>query len=249
MFTLVGFSEEQDTGGVLTYVAALPDQHVRVEGDNVVVPSDMAFLGAVYAGGATINAARIESPSLRRTILLDVDTLNVEAEPLTPARFLDMFYKPIPLDPLEPIRALVSELAEGEEQETVLVWLCDGAQSPVAGEIYTVEAAATATLVPYAWTNGALTLAQTLPAGRYQVVGMKAESAGLIAARLVFVGGTWRPGVIGCDAAEDIVPDIFRRGNLGIWGEFTHDQPPTVDFLSVSADTSETVWLDLIKVG
>jgi len=35
---------------------------------------------------------------------------------------------------------------------------------------------------------------------------------------------------------------------MGVWGEFTHDSPPTVDFLSVSADTSETVYLDIVKI-
>jgi hypothetical protein len=38
-------------------------------------------------------------------------------------------------------------------------------------------------------------------------------------------------------------------GGWGVWGEFAHTAPPTVDFLSVSADTSEVVHLDLIKVG
>lgn len=249
MFTLVAYSESQDTGGNLTYVAALADQHVRVEGDNIVVPSDMPNLAAVFALGATISGARIESPSLRRTLLFDVNPLNIAAEPASPSALVNLFYNPIPLDAYEPIRALVSEGAAGAERETVLLWLADGPQSPVTGEIYTVECTSSTTLTANVWTNGALTIGQTLPAGTYQVVGMRAISAGLIAARLVFVGGTWRPGCIGYDAESDLENPIFRRGALGVWGEFTHDQPPTVDFLSISADTSETVWLDLIKVA
>jgi hypothetical protein len=105
------------------------------------------------------------------------------------------------------------------------------------------------TLSAYAWTNAALTFSQTLPMGRYQVVGMRARSTGLIAARLVFVGFSWRPGCVGHDAVSDIDNDVFRQGRLGVWGEFEHDTPPTVDFLSVSADSNPTVWLDLIKVA
>lgn len=249
MFTLVGYTENQDTGGVLTYVAAMPDPHVRVEGDNIIVPEGMANLGGVLVLGGTLSNARIESPALRRTVLLDVPHLNGGTEPQVPTPFNDFFYAPIPLDPFEPLRALVAEAAAGAEQDTVLVWLCDGPQAPVTGEIFTVQATSNTTLVPNAWTNGALTFVQTLPAGRYAVVGMHAISTGLVAARLVFVGGTWRPGCIGYDARYDMPNPVFRRGGLGVWGEFPHDQPPTVDFLSVSADTSENIWLDLIKVA
>ena len=249
MFTMIGYSESQDTGGNLAYVAGLADQHVRVEGDNIVVPDEMPYLCGVLAVGATITQARIESPSLRRTLLLDLPEVNVAAEPVFPCPWSDLFRNPIPLDAFEPLRALVAEGATGAERETVIIWLGDGPQASVGGEIYTVRATSNTTLAQYVWTNGALTFDQTLPAGRYQVVGMRAESTGLIAARLVFVGLPWRPGVIGCDAAGDHIPPLFRRGALGVWGEFAHDQPPTVDFLSVSADTSEEVWLDLIKVA
>lgn len=249
MFTLVGFSELQDTGAVLTNVAALADQHVRVEGDNIVIPAGMNNLLGAFAIGAMIDRARIETPSLRRTLLLDLPELNVAAEPVFPNALFNAFYNPIPLDEFEPMRALVAEAASGAEQETVLVWLGDGPQAPVTGEIYTVQALSATTLTAYAWTNGALTFSQTLPAGRYQVVGFRAQSNGLLAARLVFVGGTWRPGAIGTDAASDVGHSLFRRGALGVWGEFTHDQPPTVDFLSASADAAETVHLDVIKVA
>ena len=249
MFTLVGYTESQDTSGNLTYVAALADQHVRVEADNIVVPAGMANLLGACALGATLSRAQVETPSMRRTLLLDLAGLNIGAEPVFPLAYHQGFYNPIPLDEFEPMRALVAETAEGAEREFVLVWLGDGPQAPVTGDIYTVRATSTQTLVANTWTNGALTLAQTLPSGRYQVVGFHAVSAGLIAARLVFVGGTWRPGVIGADSQADGIPDLFRRGALGVWGEFAHDQPPTVDFLSVSADEAETVHLDLIKVA
>lgn len=250
MYTLVAFSESQDTGGVLSYVAALADQHVRIEGDNVVVPAGMSYLLGAYAIGTSITRARVEAPSLRRTLLLDLPEVDRGVTtPSSPQTLFDAFYNPLPLDEFEPIRALVAEDATGAERETVLLWLGDGAQSPVSGDIYTVQATSQTTLVPYAWTNGALTLGQTLPSGRYQVVGFRAQSSGLIAARLVFVGGTWRPGVLGTTAVNQKASPLFRRGACGVLGEFAHDQPPTVDFLSSSADVAETVHLDLIKVA
>jgi hypothetical protein len=88
-----------------------------------------------------------------------------------------------------------------------------------------------------------------LPAGSYDIIGMRAVSTGAIAARLVIPGFEWRPGVIAYDAVGDVELPRFRYGNAGVFGRFTHDSPPTVDFLSVSADTSETVFLDVVKVA
>lgn len=247
MFTLIGYSENYGAAATLDRVTPIPDMHVRVEGDNIIVPTGMNYLlGAAYIS-AVGTAAQVESPSLRRMALLDLSKICAAAEPTFPMPFESRFYTPLPLDEFEPVRFLAS--VSGAGRATGLLWLGDGPQSPVTGDIYTVMATAAVTLTGYAWTNAPLTFSQTLPAGTYQVVGFRAESAGLLAARLVFVGGTWRPGVVGCDARSDADESIFRHGALGVWGEFRHDQPPTVDFLSSSADTAETVFLDLIKIA
>ena len=249
MFTLVGYYERVNTGGALTEIDALADQHVRVEDNNIIVPRGMAYLCGAMHIAPTSPRAQIASPALRRIALLDVIPCNTGTEPASPPQWVNMFYNPIPLDEDEALRALVAGGETSAEHKVVLVWLGDGAQSSVSGDIYTVRAEGATTLTPYAWSNVQLTFTQTLPAGRYAVVGFRAQSAGCIAARLVFVGSPWRPGTIGTDAVNDQHDDIFRRGNLGVWGEFEHSQPPTVDFLSVSADTTETVWFDLIKVS
>lgn len=247
MFTLFAYSENYTAAATADEILPVPDQHLRVEGNNVIIPAGMNNL----LGAALISSVgtffQVNSPSLRRTVLLDIPTICTDTEPLYPFPWQDMFYNPIPLDEFEPIRAVASVSAAG--RATALLWIGDGPQAAVTGEIYTVRATSATTLSPYAWTNGALTFSQVLPAGSYQVVGMHATSATLIAARLVFVGGTWRPGCPGTDLPVDTGVNVFRRGNSGIWGEFRHDQPPTVDFLATGADTAETVWLDIIKVA
>ena len=48
-FSLICYSESQDTSGALSNVAAITDPHVRVIGDDVVVPDDINYLAAAYA--------------------------------------------------------------------------------------------------------------------------------------------------------------------------------------------------------
>jgi len=249
MFTLIGWQQNVNTGGVLTEIDALADQHIRVEDNNIIVPRGLNALLGAYHCAPTATLAQLSSPSLRRTVLLDIAPIDVGTEPASPPGFLNLFYSPIALDEDEALRALVAGGEGAAERKVVLAWLGDGPQAAVQGEFFTIRATGNTTLTAYAWTNVALTFTQTLPAGRYAVVGMRAQSAGCLAARLVFVGGVWRPGCIGADAISDISPDLFRGGRLGVWGEFEHTQPPTVDFLSASADTSEVVYLDIAKLS
>ena len=249
VFTLIAYSESQDSA-TLTNVAALVDPHVRVVGDDIVVPDALPYVGGVYGIGAAISRAQLVSPSIRRRYPYEVTPLDINAEPSDPVKYLPFFQSPIALDASEALNFQCAENGAGAQQSSGLVWLCDGATTPISGEeMFTIRSTNASTLVAYAWTNGALTQSDTLPAGTYAVVGMRASSAGLIAARLVFSQFPWRPGVIASDTLGELGVPIFRMGGLGVWATFEHNTPPTVDFLSVSADTSQTVDLDLVLVS
>ena len=249
MFSLVGFTESQDSASLVN-VAALADPHIRVSGDDISVPAQISNVGAVYAIGASTTRAQLVSPSIRRRYPFEIIPVEAAAEPADPVKFLPFLQNPIALDPDESLNAQAAEGGAGANQSTVLVWLTDGPIQPVTGaEIFTIRATNTSTLTAYAWTNGALTFNDTLPAGEYAVVGMQASSAGLLAARLVFSQYPWRPGVIAADTNTELGSPSFRFGAMGEFGRFTHTTPPTVDFLSISADTSQTVHLDLVMVG
>lgn len=247
-FTIAAFTESQDTAGVLTEVAALADQHLTTDGDDILVPDEYNKLMGVMALGATISAARISSPTLRKRLNPDLSALNINAEPVLRDSFHDYMENPISLTPGEGLRALVAEGAAGAEQETVLAWLGDGAIEKASGEIFTVKLTGSTTLGAYAWSLVPLTIAQQLEAGTWGIVGMRAISAGAIAARLVIPGSSWRPGCVAFDAESDIDMQRFRRGEAGLWGSFSHSFLPQVEFLSISADTSETIYLDLVKL-
>ena len=245
-FTTIAFDENQDSA-TLVNIAALADQHIRVSGDDITVPALNEIVG-LYAVGPSITQVRIDSPSLRILGNIDLEPVDLAAEPVAPPAFHDLRASPRSLDVSESLNALGSE-GGATTRITVGVWLADRAIQRHVGQFFTVRCTNASTLAANAWTNGELTFSQGLPAGRYRVVGMRAQSAGLQLARLVFIGGAWRPGCIGHDADGDIEEPSFRYGRFGIWGEFEHDTPPSVDFLSNSADTAQVVHLDLEKVG
>ena len=248
-FSVVGWSETQDSAGVLVQVAAIPDQHVTTAADDVLVPDFAPNLMGAFALGTTITLARLSSPSMRRSSLYDISPVNVGAEPLTPYFWHDRHLTPRPLTPGEGLRALVAEGAAGVEFEEVFVWLMDKVDPLPTGEIQTIRMVGATACVAETWTLCPLVLGQQLEAGRYAIVGMRAISASCLAARLVIPGSPFRPGVVGQDAETDIPDDIFRYGNLGVWGEFEHTFPPQAEFCCGAADAAEVVYLDIIKIG
>lgn len=249
MHTLVGYYESQDTSAVLTRMAALVDQHITVNGDDILVPDFASKLGWIWAAGSDITQAQISSPSLREKLLLDVMPLNDGAdEPLDPPPIDIRMPSGIQLVPSEGLRALVAEDAAGADAEYILAMLFDSIDAVPPGEIMTVRATSATTVTANAWSLCVLTFSQQLEAGRYAVVGMRAEGATALAARLVFPGSGYRPGCLGTDTAADVGLKIFRHGALGSWGEFEHTFPPQVEMLCTAGDTAQVVWLDLVKV-
>lgn len=234
----------------LTAIAALADPVTPVNGNDVTIPNDFHFLWGAYGVATTLTRLQLSSPSLRRIFLHEIAPLDVGAAiPASPRKIFLNDESPIALDPGERLNANVTDGAGAAERITALVWIGPGPSKVDTRPPFTIRATSATTCVANTWTNGALTFDQTLPAGRYDVVGMRARSTNLIAARLVFVGGTYRPGCVGYAATTSLDYDKFRSGNLGVWGTFAHNAPPTVDFLANAADSSETVELDLVYLG
>lgn len=253
---LAAFWESIDQGGVHQELAAAGGEQVLfVSGDDIRVPPDLNQIVAVAAMiAANANRAELVSPSLRAGVGFDILPLNGltdgNVEPDSPPKVLDLRANPIALVPDEALNALADADPTAAADQSVLVWLADGAIAPVTGaRIESVRATSAITATPGAWTNGQLSFARDLPVGTYQVVGFRAQGATLVAARLVFRGGFARPGVIGTDIESDLDSPLFRYGQFGVLGEFASVTPPTVDVLCNDADTAQKYILDLVKLS
>jgi len=248
MFTMAGFFESSGATA-LTEVAALADPHLRVSGDDIVVPG-LGHLAGVYAKSNTVTDARVESPSLRRFMNFSVHPVREGAGDLNrnPDNYwVDLFARMVSLDPSESVNL---KIAESTATDAVygLIWFADAVDPVPEGELRTVRASGTTTLTANAWSNVSLTFDEDLPAGRYAIIGAAGQSAGMVGYRFLIPGAVWRPGGIGITDVSFSDVASFRYGRKGLWGEFEHDLPPTVDVLSISADTTEKIWMDLIQV-
>lgn len=254
MLHLGGWGESIDAADAEVNIAAIPDDVLQTNGDDLRIPplnEILAIAAGVASGGD--GYAKLTAPSLLTRTSFFVSPTNGnaddDAEPDSPPAVMDMRENPLRMQPTEDAEALVQSDTTSAQFQWLLAWFSDGRVTRPQGDIFTVRATASTTLSADSWTNAQITFAENLPAGRYAVVGMSAISDGLVAARLVFKGNTpWRPGCLGRDSDNDKEHPMFRHGGLGVWGEFEHTVPPDVEFLSVSGDSSEDVLLDLIKI-
>lgn len=253
MLQTIAWYQSVDPAGAVVQLNAVADQSVRVSGADIYCPPLTQCIA--LAGGAESTVApymRFASPSQRRRTTTYINPLNTAAaaavKPVSPHAVADFRFNPIPLVSGEQLNMELSSNPAAAQIQWGVAWLADAPIKPVEGPIFTVRATGSATLVAGSWSNVPLTFTEDLPRGRYQIVGMGAVSAGCIAARVVFIGGQYRPGVLGQATIATIPSSIFRNGTFGIFGEFEDTDQPTVDFLSVSADTTEEVFFDLIQV-
>lgn len=254
MFTTVAYY--QDTAAAIAAdgpIAALPDPHVTVVGNDIFVPIWNRLAG-IYGVGTALLDLEVQSPSLRRLTYERVEPVESAVDFPTDHNpdgfFYDRFERPRELVRSEHLEMhCPSGIALGAgTQVTVVVFLNDAITAIPAGPIFSVAAVCGAVGVANTWSNTNLTLAEDLPAGRYAVVGMMFWEATAIAARLVFPEGGPRPGCVGQVDAQSPGLSRFRNGKAGLWGEFEHDALPTIDTLSEAIAAVGNVTLDLIQV-
>lgn len=249
MFTLAGFYETLANSAYVK-IAALADPHLRISGDDIAIPSGLNMLLGAFARSPSMVKARLVSPSLRRfnNLIISPTFQQWQAQFNPNEHWMNLSQNMVALDVSEDINL---EVDNNNASNFIYggIWLADQIDPVPGGPRRTVLATGTTTTTAMAWSNVALTFDEDLPAGRYAVIGAMFQSANIVMARLVFPGAQWwRPGCLGIGEVVYTQHSDFRFGRMGLWGEFEHNLPPTVDFLTHSSDTAQVVHLDLVQI-
>jgi hypothetical protein len=251
-FHVIAFRESRSAAATLDTVAPVPDPVGTIIKETYIVPATYNKIVALNGGAVEATEMKISAPSIRDEGDFQVEPIETQDYPTIEQKIIDLRTNPLALESGEGLSVLASNTAPAAGQTAdvyCVTFLADGPIAPVTGRMITVKATATGTLTAGQWTNLPIMFAVDLPVGTYAIVGMRAESPGLIAARLVSPEVPYRPGVLGRHSATEEELTMFRYGRFGEFLRFAHNRPPTVDFLSVSADSNPVVYLDLVKVA
>ncbi len=250
-FHTAAFAELIDPAAALVNITAVNDDSIFTAGDDIRVPVALPFLaGSAALISATVPVqAQLQSPSLRQVANIDIEPVGLGLTFGDPSEVAMHPMNPIPLRGDESLNFLVNSTPGGNQLHYGIVWFSGGPLQSVNGDIFSVRATMGVTAVATSWVNGPLTFGQDLPVGNYDVVGMRVRSAGLVAARLNFIGAAWRPGVAGAVAIDDNMGMNFRYGKMGVWGTFHTNTPPSVEIIAAAGAVTPVIVLDLIARG
>lgn len=247
MFHLSAYTELLGTTAN-TDIDALADQIMVIQNNHFLPQRDYNLIFA-WAASATLNRARIVSPTARNVTLPFIRPINVAALPATDPNVADYSSNPFRVRGLEELAIeATSDIAMGTERFTALIGL-ETERVPVPrGDIYTIRGTSTTAATANAWSDITVTWADLLSQGEYAVIGMETQSTNGQASRLIFEDQTMRPGSISVSALANRTHKLFYKGALGVWGYMRSYRFPNVQVLANAADASHTVYMDLVRV-
>lgn len=252
MFTLVAGYESMTNGVTYQEVNGVIDQSMTLDAAfRFAAPGNWQIMAA-YAMGINLSAARINAPSMRSFILPEIYPTNPTADVPSGDGPIVWGQRGPRFAPQEYFIVEISRAGSNAQPCLWGIWTGPDMTPAQVGPTFTAVASAAPTIVAGSWVLAALTFNTTLPAGRYQVVGMGVVADNSTFARLVFPGlSQYRPGVVVQDTYGDKPwSQNFRYGGMGQFGEFLHNAPPQMEFLGDTAGAvTATVYLDLIKVA
>ena len=252
MFHTFAFSGAKTDSTANEAAPAIADQTLTrtANGNQYLMPNDLTVFGAI-AYNDTITRARLNYPSMRDLGLPEISPLNVTAEPSANIQYCWWGLNGPKVRKTEEFGADTSNGASTADTVHVGVWVGDRYDAIPPGRKFTVRGTATQTLIASTWTSATITLDQTLPFGKFAVIGMACICNDAVLARLIFPGqNTWRPG---CPTVESASiydnRQLFRAGNLGLWGTFEQTAPPQLEVLGGTAGAeTPAVILDLVAI-
>lgn len=248
-FHLAAYRGSVTNGTTNTAIAGVLDNILARSAANAFLAPKGSRIRLATAGGVNASRARINTPVLRAVGLPYIAPIGTGVTALSPPNVADYGeFGPAPAEADEiSVESTHSDIAA--QIQWALLWLKFGRKEPQPGMKYRIRGTAAITGVVGSWASGAITLDQTLPAGIYQIQGMDAFGTNLLASRLIFTGGGWRPGVFSRNTVSSVPDPVFLNEGLGVFGEFDSVTTPQLEVYVEAANSAQEVYLDVVRIG
>ncbi len=233
-------ANNQDIPGVTDGFASLQNNHY-------ILQQDWWVRWAAVLGAGVTNA-RLNTPALRAISLPSLQPVETAATAGSRPGIAEFPAAQVRIKAIDET-ALEASDGTGAIPINALVGLVDNNNQNIpSGPVSILRATASITAGNGVWGQGTFTLDQTLPAGRYAVIGMDAIGTNLVGARLLFAGGGPRPGVLARTAIANKPDPSFLADSFGNWGEFESTAIPLVELFGNGAPVTQTFFLKVVKV-
>lgn len=264
-FHTVAFSTTVALADGLKALSPVTDTVFAPSGNGFLLPADLRLIAA-FTGSQQIWRARVNAPSLVRVGYPSVRPVQpavstaLSGTPAANPSLMTLLDSPIGMRGGEAVGVDAATQNASSERTTAVLWFADRLEPVPPGDSFWLRYTSSRALTAHTWTVITPSFDQAFPSGVYAVIGLEFTSPGAVAARIVFPGSVFRPGVLAqvgsiatgaTNAGNARSQATFYDGSLGIFGTFQTSAPPSIEVLSVSADTADTQegYLRVVRVG
>ncbi len=239
-----------------TVAAAAVNEALAVEADAIfrnasatafIAPQPIKVYGA-YLQSATSDGGRLNTPRMRYVSLPRISGPVIGVLPGNTTNWTDWRDYPMQIDQSDQFGVDASDTGAGVAVWAGL-WVGTDLEAAPRGPVSTIQANSTTAAVANQWTTIALTFADNLPQGVYDVVGIRYVAAASVFGRLLPPGGGWRPGCLGCATEGALDLGRFRYGFLGRLTSFDAFNPPGFEVYCTGATAVHRVYMDVVRRG
>jgi hypothetical protein len=241
------------------------DYEINVVEDSVItmpnnkrftVPIGLNILEWAYYGSVSPSSARIYAPSAEKIRnILRIIPANGQVLPNNTLTRISIIHKNYEFDETEDISVRVTypDVASAE-RAVALLSLKGGRDEGIPdGEVRIIRCVGSATLTTHKWSLVTVTPEVQLDAGNYALINFIPWSPNCIAARVIVQGQPYRGGVLGINGASEnaALQFITDRHNYFPdynYGVFTHKAIPQFEFLASNNDTTQVVYMKVVKL-
>jgi len=248
------YSSSIANGTVLLQVTNVADPIIATSGLGFLINAQLPYLWRASAVGTNLTRFQLTSATLRNYAPFDASPVNVGTALESPLRYLDFSDAPIRFEGVEELDVFAVQSNAGAQRVTCAVWFSDGPPKPINGRCFTMHWTASTTLTANAITTITPVFDNGIPSGTFAIVGSRQISAGALFHRYLPRGGSpFRPGFPSAQAQDGYAFDGSRYTdyvpNFGEALRFNNVTIPQIDVFSVSADTTEEGYIDMIQVA
>ena len=203
-------------------VAASSETELTPISDGILAIANSRFfpqrnMQLLYTGATCtdLQRARWRTPKFRQITTPYIRPFDDSGVFASDTEIADYTRNPLVFAALEEIELLMFQDNASTQEGYTVVGMTESSVPAPSGDIYTLRGTHSTTLAAANWTNTEMTWQDSLPAGRYSVVGMMYFGATAKAARLIMDQEFFRPGCCGWADPQHQTDQIFRYGRLG----------------------------------
>lgn len=247
MFHLVGYFEDVATGAGLVQIDAAVDEVLTRRNNNFYLNRDYDIIAAIGLG-ADLQRFQLQAPSFQGILNPYVRPFEDAETPPSNPQFADYTANPLRVRMGDELRVNMEHDNVGTVGQIAFLALQERREPVPQGDVFTLRGTATTTLTINTWSTLTVTWDDTLPSGRYAIIGGVVQSATGQAFRLIIPGMNLRPGGACITDLGNVGWPVQRWGRMGLWGMFDNSTMPEVQVFATTADTAQQIYLDIIRL-